>query len=151
MKNHSLESLGNEMRAAMKSGEKTRVATLKLLMTAIRNAEVEKRGELSEDEAIAVVSREFRRREEAASEFRKGGREDRAAVEEEEAIILREWLPEQLSAEEVEALVDQAVAEVGATSGSEMGKVMGVIMPKVMGRADGKVVSDLVKKKLGAG
>ncbi len=150
MKPFSLDAIGEEMRAAMKGGERTRVATLKLLMTAIKNAEVEKRGELAEDEAIGVVSREVKRREEAASEFRKGGREDRAATEEEEAAILREWLPEQLSEGEIESLVDQAVTEVGATNPSEMGKVMSVLMPKVKGKADGKLVSDLVKKRLGA-
>ena len=151
MKSFSLEAIGDEMRAAMKSAERTRVATLKLLMTAIKNAEVEKRGELTDDESIGVVSREVKRREEAAAEFRKGGREDRAKVEEEEAAILREWLPEQLSESEIESLVDQAVAEAGATSPSEMGKVMGLLMPKVKGKADGKFVSDLVKRKLGAG
>lgn len=150
MKPFSLDAIGEEMRAAMKAGERTRVATLKLLMTAIKNAEVEKRGELAEDEAIGVVSREVKRREEAASEFRRGGREDRAATEEEESSILREWLPEQLSEGEIESLVDQAVTEIGATNPSEMGKVMSVLMPKVKGKADGKLVSDLVKKRLGA-
>jgi uncharacterized protein YqeY len=151
MKSFSLDAISEEMRAAMKAAERTRVATLKLLMTAIKNAEVEKRGDLTEDEAISVVTREVKRREEAASEFRKGGREDRATVEEEEASILREWLPEQLSPDEIEMLVDQAVSEVGAASPSEMGRVMGLLMPKVKGKADGKLVSDLVKKKLGAG
>ncbi len=149
MKAFSLDAIGGEMRAAMKAGERTRVATLKLLMTAIKNAEVEKRGELSDDEAIGVVAREVKRREEAASEFRRGDSEDRAATEEAEAAILREWLPEQLSESEIESLVDQAVAEVGATSLSEMGKVMAILMPKVKGKADGKLVSDLVKQKLG--
>ena len=150
MKELSLDSIGDEMRSAMKSSERTRVATLKLLMSALKNVQIEKRGDLSDDEAIAVVSREVKRREEAAAEFRKFGREDRAALEEDEAAILREWLPEQLSPNDLEALVEQAVTDTGATSPSEMGKVMSALMPKVKGKADGKLVSDLVKQKLGA-
>ena len=149
MKELSLEALGSEMRESMKSGDKLRVSTLKLLMSAIKNAQVAKRGDLTDDESIEVVSREFKKRQEAAQEYRNAGREDRASTEEAEAEILKEWMPQQLSSEEVQRLVDEAVNETGAATAAEMGKVMGVLMPKLKGRADGKLVSDLVRKKLG--
>jgi len=149
MKELSLDALGSEMQDSMKSGDKLRVATLKLLMSAIKNAQVAKRGDLTDDESIEVVSREFKKRQEAAQEYRKAGREDRASTEEAEAEILKEWMPQQLSSEEVQRLVDEAVTETGATAPAEMGKVMGVLMPKLKGRADGKLVSELVRKKLG--
>lgn len=150
MKELTLTSLGREMQDAMKAGDKVRLATLKLLISSIKNAEVAKRGELGDDERLDVVAREYKKRQEAAQEYRKAGREDRASTEESEAEILKEWMPEQLSEEEVERLIDEAVTETGAASPAEMGKVMGVLMPKLKGRADGKMVSDLVRKKLGA-
>ncbi|MBW3589588.1 MAG: GatB/YqeY domain-containing protein [Actinobacteria bacterium] len=149
MKQLSLDALGREMQDSMKSGDKLRVATLKLLMSAIKNAQVAKRGDLTDDESIEVVSREFKKRQEAAQEYRKAGREDRASAEEAEAEILKEWMPQQLSSEEVQRLVDEAVTETGAATPAEMGKVMGVLMPKLKGKADGKLVSELVRKKLG--
>lgn len=150
MKELNLDALGSEMQDSMKSGDKLRVATLKLLMSAIKNAQVAKRGDLTDEEGIEVVSREFKKRQEAAQEYRKAGREDRASAEEAEAEILKEWLPEQLSSEEVQRLVEEAVNETGAATPAEMGKVMGVLMPKLKGKADGKLVSELVRKKLGA-
>jgi uncharacterized protein YqeY len=140
--------LSEQIQAAIKSGDKTRVSVLRLLSSALRNAEVSKPGELTESETIAVIAREVRKREEAAGEYARGGRSDRAAAEEAEAAILQEWLPEALSADELEKLVDEAVAETGASGPRDMGNVMKVLMPKVQGRADGKQVSELVKQKL---
>ena len=132
----------------MKSGDKLRLETLRLLSAALKNAAVAKMGELSEEEAVAIVATQVRRREEAAKEFENGGRADRAQTERLEADILREWLPAQLSNEELAALVEEAIASSGATSPAQMGLVMKVLSPKIAGRADGKTVSDLVREKL---
>jgi uncharacterized protein YqeY len=121
---------------------------LRLLSTAIRNAEVEKRRELSDEEALAIVSKEVRRRQEAAEEYAKAGRPDRAAAEESEAAILRELLPEPLAPEEVDRLVEETIAEVGAGGSGDMGKVMAALMPKLKGRADAKRVSEMVRSRL---
>lgn len=142
--------LSAQIQEALKSGDKVRVSVLRLLSSALRKAEVEKRGELSEEETIAVIAREVRKREEAAAEYSRGGREDRAQSEQAEAEILKEWLPEALSEEELSQLVDEAVTESGAAGPPDMGKVMKVLMPKVSGRADGKKVSELVRNRLGS-
>jgi hypothetical protein len=121
---------------------------LRLLSTAIRNAEVEKRRELSDEEALAIVSKEVRKRQEAAEEYAKADRPDRAAAEEWEAAILRELLPEPLAPEEVDRLVEETIAEVGAGGSGDMGKVMAALMPKLKGRADAKRVSEMVRSRL---
>jgi uncharacterized protein YqeY len=141
-------NLSEQIQSAIKSGDKTRVSVLRLLSAALRNAEVSKPGELTEAETIAVIARELRKREEAAAEYKRGDRADRAAAEEAEAAILREWLPEAVPSDELERLVDVAFAVTGASGPREMGNVMKVLMPKVQGRADGKQVSELVKQKL---
>jgi uncharacterized protein YqeY len=141
-------NLSEQIQAAIKTGDKTRVSVLRLLSTALRNAEASKAGELSEAETIAVIAREVRKREEAAAEYSRADRADRAAAEEAEATILREWLPEALSPEELDRIVDDAIVEAGATGPRDMGTVMKVLMPKVQGRADGKEASELVKRKL---
>ena len=134
----------------MKSGDKELVSVLRLLSAALKHDEVAKGGQLSPDDAIAVVAREVRKREEAATEFTKGGRADRADAERAEAEILKRFLPEQLSSEDLEALVTEAIATSGATGPEHMGAVMKALMPKTKGKADGRLVSDLVKQKLGA-
>lgn len=141
--------LSAQIQEALKSGDKARVSVLRLLSSALRRAEVEKRGELSEEETIAVIAREVRKREEAAGEYSRGGRDDRAQAEQAEAEILKKWLPEALSDDELSRLVDEAVSETSAAGPSDMGKVMKALMPKVSGRADGKKVSDLVRNRLG--
>lgn len=142
------EIITKELQAAMKAGDKTRVSVLRLLSSSVRNAEVDKKRKLTPEEMIEVVSREVKRREEAASEFAKGNRTDRAEVEKQEAEILREWLPEQLGEDQIRQLVEEAVAQTGASGPAEIGKVMAALMPKIKGRADGKVVSDLVRARL---
>lgn len=142
------EIITKELQAAMKAGDKTRVSVLRLLSSSVRNAEVDKKRKLTPEEMIEVVSREVKRREEAASEFAKGNRTDRADVEKQEAEILREWLPEQLGEDQIRQLVEEAVAQTGASGPAEIGKVMAALMPKIKGRADGKVVSDLVRARL---
>lgn len=142
------ETITKELQTAMKAGDKTRVSVLRLLSSSVKNAEVDKRRKLTPDEMVEVVSREVKRREEAAAEFERGNRGDRADSEMQEAEILRKWLPEQLSEEELKTLIDGAAAQTSASGLSDVGKVMGVLMPKVKGRADGKMVSELVRRKL---
>jgi uncharacterized protein YqeY len=143
------EKIADDMRGAMKAREAVRVAALRMLMAAIKNAEVEKRHELSDDEVLDVVTREAKRRRESIEAFEKGGREDLVAKEAAELTVLDSYLPERLSDEELAALVDAAIAETGADSPKQMGEVMKALMPKLRGRADGGQVSALVKARLG--
>ncbi|MCX7832158.1 MAG: GatB/YqeY domain-containing protein, partial [Actinobacteria bacterium] len=104
--------------------------------------------ELSDEELLKLISKEIKKIEEAAETFREGGSEQRALEELEEAEILKEYLPEPLSPQELEKIVSEAIEEIGATSIKDMGKVMKVILPRVAGRADGKIVSEIVKSRL---
>jgi len=144
----SSASLSAEIQQAMKDKDASRLSVLRLLSSSLKAAEVQKMGELTDDEAIAVVAKEVRKCEEAAAEFERGGRIDRRDAELSEAQMLRQWLPEQLPRSELEHLIDEAIAESGATGPSQMGAVMKALMPKVKGRADGKTVSELVRQKL---
>jgi uncharacterized protein YqeY len=138
-----LEQVQDDVRQALKAGEKERVHALRLIANELQKAAKENGGE-----DVEVLQRERKRRLEAAAAYRDGGREDLAAAEEREAEIIASYLPEQLSDGELAAIVGDAVAETGASSSREMGKVMGVVMPKVKGRADGKRVSAAVKERL---
>ena len=144
------EKIDTDMREAMKAREQVRVATLRLLKSSITNAEKEKIRELSDDEVLDLVAREAKRRRESIDAFRQGGRTDLVDKESAELAILDAYLPDKLSDDELGALVDEAIAETGATTPKQMGEVMKALMPKVRGRADGAQVSALVKSKLGA-
>ena len=144
------ERIADEMRAAMKAREQTRVSTLRMLMAAMKNTQVEKGHELEDDEVIEVISREAKRRRESMEAFEKGGRDELVQKEGAELAILEAYLPEKLSDEELARLVDEAIAETGASSPKEMGQVMKAVMPKVKGRADGSAVSAAVRARLGA-
>lgn len=139
------------MRDAMKARDQIRVGALRMLMAAVKNAEVERLHELSDDEVIEVVAREAKRRRESIEAFEKGGRQDLVDKERAELEILEAYLPAKLTDAELRDLVDEAVAETGASSPKQMGEVMKALMPKVRGRADGAQVSALVKARLGAG
>ena len=127
----------------MKAGERDRVGALRMLASALQQD-----AKLGDDDAVAVLQRERKRRLEAAEAFRKGGSEDRATVEESEAALIETYLPAQLSNQELDDLVNGAIEESGATGPQEMGKVMSVLMPRVRGRADGKRVSAIVRQRL---
>jgi uncharacterized protein YqeY len=144
------EKIATDMRDAMKAREQARVATLRMLMAAVKNTEVEKLHELSDDEVLEVVAREAKRRRESIEAFEKGGRKDLVDKETAELSVLEAYLPDRLSDDELASLVDQAIAETGATTPKQMGEVMKALMPKIRGRADGGQVSALVKSKLGA-
>lgn len=137
------------MKAAMKGGDKLALSTLRLLLSAIHNEEIKSRKELSPEEVLKTVSTLCKQRQESIESFRKGGREDLAAKEEAELKVLRRFLPQALSEEEVRALIRGSIEEVGAKGVQDLGKVMKQVMPKVTGRADGKRVSELAKEILG--
>lgn len=136
---------------AMKSGATQRRDVFSMLRAAIKNAEIEQQtgiGAMDDEGVLRVVEREAKKRRDAIEEYSRAGRADRAEAEAAELEILQEFLPAQLSAEELEALVRQAVSEAGATSPKEMGAVMKVLAPRVQGRADGKATSNLVRQIL---
>ena len=138
-----------DTKEAMRSKDKLKVSTLRLLLSEIKYAEIDKGGELDADEMIKAVLRELKKRREAIPQYRRGGREDLAAKEEAEAEILKAYLPEPMSEADLEALIEEAVRATGAAGPQEIGKVMGFLMPKVKGRADGAHVSAKVREKLG--
>jgi uncharacterized protein YqeY len=137
-----------ELKDAMAARDADRRDTLRLILTSLRSAEKELQRPLHDDEELQVLQRERKRRTEAAEAFRAGGREEQAQAEERELAVLQEFMPEPLSEEELEEIVDDAIAEVGATSMRDIGRVMADVMPQVAGRADGSAVSQLVREKL---
>jgi len=142
------DELQADLKESMKSRDKLRISTLRMLLSEVHNAEIAKQGELDEAELLAVVSREAKRRKESIDEFERGGRNDLVEKESAELEVLMAYLPEQLGEEEIARVVDEIIAEVGATSPSDLGKVMGALMPKVKGKADGKMVNRMVRSKL---
>lgn len=129
--------------------EQLRVSTLRLLISAMKNQQIEKGEELTDEEIISVLSTEAKKRRESVEEYKKGDRTDLAEKEEAEIKIVETYLPEQLSDEDVQKLVSEAIADTGAESKKDMGKVMQQLMPKIKGRADGRKVSQIVTEKLG--
>ncbi len=140
--------LENELTGAMRDRDRDRAGVLRLTLSSLRSAEKELQRPLSEDEELQVLQRERKRRIEAAEAFRGGGREEQAAKEEDELAVIEEFMPEPLGEEELEQIVDDAIAETGATSLRDLGRVMADVMPQVSGRADGSAVSRLVREKL---
>ena len=139
-----------DVAVAAKERDRARVAALRLLMDALNKEAKEARGTLDEQREIAVLKRERKRRAEAAEAYRKGGRDELARSEEAEAEVIAAYLPEEISDDELEALIADALSETGAASQKEMGKVMSAVMSRAGGRADGRRVSELVRAKLSA-
>lgn len=143
------KEINEQLKLAIKNKDTVRLNVLKLLKTELTNEEVKnERKELTESQVIQVIQRSVKRRKEAIEEFRKVGQDDRVAEEEAELKILTEFLPEQLTSQEVERIVDETIREVGAETLKDMGRVMSAVMPKVRGRADGKIVSEIVRNRL---
>jgi uncharacterized protein YqeY len=138
----------DELKTAMRERETDRRDALRLILTSLRSAEKELQRPLSDQEELQVLQRERKRRVEAADAYREVGSEERAAGEERELTVLEEFMPEPLSEDELESIIDDAIAENGATSMRDLGRVMADVMPQVAGRADGGVVSQLVREKL---
>ena len=139
------------MRESMRARDARRTDTLRMAMAAAHNLKIERRRDLTDEEVVDVLTRQVKQRRESIEMYRAGGREDRAAAEEAEAAILAEFLPEQLGEADVEALARAAIAETGASTPADLGRVMGRLAPQTRGRADGRLVSDVVRRLLGAG
>jgi uncharacterized protein YqeY len=137
-----------ELKDAMRARDALRTDTLRLTLAALRAAEKELGRPLKEDEELQVLQRERKRRAEAAEAFRAAGRDEQADKEHAELEIIEEFMPEPLDEEDLERIVDDAIAETGATSLRDLGRVMADVMPQVAGRADGSAVSQLVREKL---
>lgn len=144
------ETLYSDLTDAIRSSDKVVSGTIRMVLTAITNEEVagKEARTLTDDEIITVLSREAKKRREAAEEFAKAGRDDKAAEERAEGEVIAKYLPAQLSEDEIKAIIAEAVAATGAAGPSDMGKVMGAIKGKIAGKADGALVSSLVKSTL---
>jgi uncharacterized protein len=138
----------DELKAAMRERDAERRDALRLILNSLRSAEKELQRPLNDQEELQVLQRERKRRAEAEEAFRAGGREEQAEAEAYELEVLEEFMPEPLTEEELEEIVDDVIAEVGATSIRDLGRVMADAMTRVSGRADGSVVSQLVREKL---
>jgi hypothetical protein len=145
----SLKSrINDDVKQAMRSGDKARLKTLRMVTAAIKQREVDERTELDDSDVLAVIEKMIKQRRESAEQYREGDRSELAETEEAEIAVLEDYLPEQLSEEELQVLVDAAIAEAGASDMSGMGQVMGLIKPRVQGRADMSKVSALVRQRL---
>jgi uncharacterized protein len=138
----------DELAAARRDRDTERRDALSLILSNLRSAQKELQRELNDQEELQVLQRERKKRVEAAEAFRDGGNEERAEGEERELAVIEEFMPEPLSEEELETIIDDAIAECGATSIRDLGRVMADVMPQVAGRADGSAVSQLVREKL---
>lgn len=136
------------MRDAMRAGDAERTQTLRMAMAAAHNVKIARGRDLTDEEVVDVLAKQVKQRRESIAMFRDGGREERAAAEEAEAAILAEFLPQQLTEAEIGTLVRQAIAESGASAPGDMGRVMGLVAPRTKGRADGRMVSEVVRRLL---
>lgn len=144
------EQIQADVVAAMKSHDKERVSALRMIVCALQNAAKEAKEDFGEEQELKVLMAEKKKRQQAADAFRDGGRAESAAKEEAEAAVIDTYLPQAMDEGELSALVEEAVASTGAGGIRDMGKVMSALMPMVAGRADGKLVSDMVRKRLSA-
>ena len=143
-----IERIEQEVKDAMLARDTDRRDALRLILSSLKSAEKDLLRPLSEEEELQVLQRERKKRIEAAEAFRGGGREEQAAKEEAELAVLEEFMPEPLTEEELERILDDAIAENGATSMRDMGRVMKDVMPQIAGRADGAAVSQMLREKL---
>jgi len=143
------ERLQADMKAAMKSGEKERLGVIRLIMAGIKQREVDERIQLDDAQVLAVLDKMVKQRRESIAQFQSAGRGDLVAAEQAELSVIQEYLPQALSDEEVESLIQAALTESGASGIGDMGKVMAVLKPKMQGRADMSKVSSRVKSLLG--
>ncbi len=145
------ERLEAAMRDAMRARDEMRTQTLRMAMAAAHNQKSAKGRDLTDEEVVDVLTRQVKQRRESIAMYRDAGRDDRAALEESEAAILAEFLPEQLGEDEIEALARAAIESTGAAGPGDLGRVMGTLSPQTKGRADGRLVSDVVRRLLGEG
>ena len=143
-----LTTLNEDMKQAMRAKDKESLQVIRMLKASIQNEQIKKGQDLNDEEELTVLSREMKQRRDSLAEFEKADRTDLADKVKKEIVIVENYLPAQLSEEEIRAIVTEAVAKTGATSPKEFGKVMGAVMPKVKGKADGNQVNAIVKELL---
>ena len=143
------QRIESAMREAMLARDVRRTGTLRMAMAAFQNRRIELGRDLTDEDVMEVLSKQMKLRRESIEHFKAAGRDSMVQVEEEESAIIAEFLPQQLSEDEMRVMVTAAIAETGASSPAEMGRVMGTLAPRIKGRADGKVVSDMVRAQLG--
>ncbi len=142
------ERLMDEMKQAMKSNDKARLSTIRMIRAAVKNKEIDLRNKLDDDEILRVIQGMVRKSEESIEQFKAGGRMDLVEKETKEIEILRSYLPQALSKEDVIRIIDESIRETEASSLKDLGKVMKSVMPKLAGKADGKLINQLVKERL---
>jgi uncharacterized protein YqeY len=143
------DKLNEDMKTAMKSQDKFKLSVIRMVRSSIKNLEIDLKKSLSDEETLDVIQKEVKQRKDALQEFEKANRMDLADPLRLEIQILTSYMPEQLSEDDVKAIIQQTIIEAGATSKADMGKVMTALMPKIKGRADGKIVNQLVQQLLG--
>ncbi len=143
------QQLTDDMKAAMKAGDKHSLGVIRLINAAIKQREVDERIELSDADVIAVLDKMVKQRKDSVTQFEAANREDLAVIERDEIVVIERYLPAKMGEAEIQAAVTAAIAETGATSAADMGKLMGVLKPKLAGQADMGLVSKLVKQALG--
>ena len=142
------EQLNEDMKQAMKAKDKNRLSAIRMVRGAVRDKEINSKVELDDDGVLEVIASQIKKRKDALEQLRKSNRDDLVDAEMEQIKALQEFLPAQLSMEEIEAAVTGAIEELGATSMRDMGKVMGTLVPQLRGKADNSVISQIVKQKL---
>jgi uncharacterized protein YqeY len=142
------ERLNEDMKQAMKSGDKFALGVIRMIRSSVKNVEIDQRRTLSDDEVLDILNREVKQRKDALQEFEKAGREDLAENAKAEVLVIQRYMPQPLTEQELQTIVQETIQEVGASSKSDMGKVMSALMPKVKGRADGKMVNETVQRLL---
>ncbi len=142
------DSIKKQIVEAMKAKDEIRLSTLKLLSSALHNAEIEKQKDLTEEEELEIVRREAKKRKDAIEAYEKAGADDRAEKEKKELEILQGYLPKEMPDADLEKIIDEAISTTKASEMKDMGKVIGLVMGKVKGKADGKRVSEMVRSKL---
>jgi len=142
------EQITVDMKQAMRDKDKFKLSVIRMVLSAIKYAEIEKRTALSDEQVLDVLTREVKQRRDSLTEFEKAGRTDLVETVQAEIKILMEYLPQQLTEQELKAIINEAITSVGAVGKADMGKVMSAVMPKVKGRADGKLINQLVQELL---
>ncbi|MDQ0058372.1 MULTISPECIES: GatB/YqeY domain-containing protein [Paenibacillus] len=142
------ERLNDDMKQAMKDKDKFKLSTIRMMRAAMKNLEIDLKRPLEDTEVLDILSREIKQRKDSLQEFKKAGRDDLVTDLAAEIEIISQYLPEQLTEEEIKAIVTQTIQELGASSKADMGKVMGALLPKTKGRADGKLVNQFVQQFL---
>jgi uncharacterized protein YqeY len=143
------DQIQDAMKTAMKGGDKERLAVIRLIMSAMKQVEVDERIELDDARVLGILDKMVKQRRESISQFKKGDREDLAEKEQAEIDIISDFLPQALTEDEIEAIISKAISDTGAASMKDMGKVMGIVKPQITGRADVGAVSQKIKSLLG--